>query len=338
MIRKILHIAVLPALAILLSSPAASGYFGAKFEPADEKVYHCAQAEVRPASMSVYRVDWDGMEQYVQASGYRPKMIMHYITLDPFGFSLLRSSIAEIARQPHGYMAQIGLDFYRHPRNNGTFSRVDITADIAQGTYDATIRELAQLAGTMKVPIFLRPGFEFGGNGYGQYASKKYWIKAWKRIVDIFRNENIENVAFVWNTLDAADYIDYYPGDDYVDWWAINVFRNDADNDEFVSAFVKEAARHKKPVMIAESTPRYIGSGKGERSWNAWYGPYFKLLSQYAHIKAFCYINASWRDFHDKSFQHDARIQSHPYVFSNYRKELSDPRYIHSRESSNKER
>lgn len=330
MVRKMMHIAVLPALAVFLSSSASSGYFGAKFEPADEKVYHCAQAEVRPASMSVYRVDWDGMEQYVQASGYRPAMVMHYITLDPFGFSLLKSSIAEIARQPHGYMAQVGLDFYRHLRNNGTFSRVDITADIAQGTYDATIRELAQLAGTMKVPIFLRPGFEFGGNGYGQYASKKYWITAWKRIVTIFRNENIENVAFVWNTLDAEDYIDYYPGDDYVDWWAINVFRNDADDDAFISAFVKEAERRKKPVMIAESTPRSIGAGQGEESWNKWYKPYFNLLSQYRHIKAFCYINASWKNFYDKTFNRDCRIQINNYVTTKYKTVLSDPQFIHS--------
>lgn len=311
-------------------SSTSSAFFGAKFEPADGKIYHCAQAEVRPASISSYRVDWDGIEEYTKASGSRPKMIMHYITLDPPGFSLLKPALVEISRQAHDYVAQVGLDFYGHRRENDTSARRDITSEIAQGEYDATIREFAQLLGKMKIPIFLRPGFEFGGNGFGQYASKKYWADAWKRIFDIFKNEGVENVVFVWNTLDAEDFIEYYPGDEYVDWWAIDVFNNDADKDDFIDTFVKEAARHKKPVIIAESTPRYIGSEKGEKSWNTWYGPYFKLLSKYQDIKAFCYINASWKNHWNKTFKYDCRIQSDKYVTEHFSKVLSDSKFIHS--------
>jgi hypothetical protein len=209
---------------------------------------------------------------------------------------------------------------YLHPK--------DITTEIAQGEYDESIKELAVLLGEMKIPIFLRPGYEFGGNGFGQHASKKYWIDAWKKIYTIFKNEGVRNVAFVWNTLDAHDFIEYYPGDEYVDWWAINVFTNDADEDDFINTFIKKAERHRKPVMIAESTPRYIGSVQGEKSWEIWYKPYFNLISRYRYVKAFCYINASWKNFPDKSFNFDSRIQNNEFVATKYREILSDQKFI----------
>lgn len=128
--------------------------------------------------------------------------------------------------------------------------------------------------------------------------------------------------------MDAVDFMEYYPGDEYVDWWAVNVFCNNADKNPFISQFIKEAANHKKPVMIAESTPRYVGSGQGEGSWQKWYKPYFNLILKYPHIKAFCYINATWNNWPGKSFKHDCRIQSNEFITSNYKIILSDSRYI----------
>jgi hypothetical protein len=244
---------------------------------------------------------------------------MHYISFDPLGFFLLRSAVREIANRPHAYSPQIGLDFYSHyPRLDITQPR-DITREIARGQYDRKIRELARLFKGMAVPVFLRPGFEFGGNGYGRHAAKQYWVEAWKRIHALFRSEGASNVAFVWNTLDAADYQDYYPGDEYVDWWAINVFDDNADVHPFINAFIADAGIHGKPVMIAEATPRHVGSTRGEESWHEWYEPFFRLLARHRHIKAFCYINASWKDYPDKSFGQDCRIQKDAYVASQYR-------------------
>lgn len=122
----------------------------------------------------------------------------------------------------------------------------------------------------------------------------------------------------------------YYPGDEYVDWWAINIFCNNAENNAFINQFIQDAAKHNKPVMIAESTPRYVGSIKGEASWKNWYEPYFNLISRYHHIKAFCYINASWDKYPDKSFKFDCRIQNNAFITSKYEQVLSDPRFINA--------
>jgi len=135
-------------------------------------------------------------------------------------------------------------------------------------------------------------------------------------------------VAFVWNTLDAQDFMDYYPGDDYVDWWAINVFDNFADGNEFINRFVRDAGERAKPVMIAESTPRYIGSVGGDEAWRQWYDPYFSLIRKYPHVKAFCYINASWENYPDKTFRYDCRIQKNAVVAQKYREVLSSSQFI----------
>jgi len=294
------------------------------------KIYHGAQAEVRPRGIFSLYVDWNGIEEYTKASGHRPKLIMHYISFDPLAFRLLKSTIIEISQQPYDYIPQIGLDFYFYPAGHGIMNPKDITYDIAKGKYDKKIRELAQLFVKMKTPVFLRPGYEFGGRGQGRHASKQYWVKAWKRIYNIFWNVGAKNVAFVWNTLDAKDYMEFYPGDEYVDWWAINVFCNFADKHDFINSFIQDAAKHKKPVMIAESTPRYLGSIDGEISWTKWYEPYFNLILKYPNIKAFCYISASWDKYPDKSFKFDCRIQSNTFIASRYKQALSDQRLINA--------
>jgi hypothetical protein len=317
---------------ILLSPPQESyPFFGVKLEPPDGKIYHGAQAEVRPASILAHRIDWKGIDQYATASDRQPKLIMHYISFDPLAFWLLKSTISEISQQAYNYIPQIGLDFYSYSPGFDILKPKDITAKIAQGNYDHRIKELAHLFIKMKTPSFLRPGYEFGGNGQGQHASKQHWATAWKRIFEIFKNEGAENVVFVWNTLDAKDYLEYYPGDEYVDWWGINIFCNNSDENKFIARFLMDAKRHRKPVMIAESTPRYVGSRQGKESWQKWYEPYFNLILKYPQLKAFCYINASWKNYPDKSFKYDCRIQSNTFVASKFRQKLSKSRFINAK-------
>ncbi len=330
MIKLQFYIIICLFIVLNFSKISAYAFFGAKFEPPDGQIYHGAQAEVRPAGFFQYHVDWNGIEKYSETCGKHPKLIMHYISFDPVAFWLLKSSIVEISKKRYDYIPQIGLDFYSYIPGFNILNPNDITREIAIGEYDHRIKALAQLFIKMEIPVFLRPGYEFGGHGQGRHASKEYWIEAWKRIYSVFKAENVMNVAFVWNTLDAIDFMEYYPGDEYVDWWAVNIFRNNADADPFIDQFIKEAAKHKKPVMIAESTPRYIGSIHGENSWEAWYDPYFKLLFKYNHVKAFCYINASWYKYPDKSFQFDCRIQKNPLIKSKYSEIISDTRFINA--------
>lgn len=323
-------ILVLFSFLMIWEGKPAGAFFGAKHEPPDGRVYHGAQAEVRPRSLFAYGVDWEGIRKYGEAVGPYPRLIMHYYSFDPIALRLLKSTIREIGEKNYKYIPQIGLDFYSYTPGFNIMNPKDITEGIASGAYDPKIRGMARLFKEMPTEVFLRPGYEFGGNGQGRHASKIFWKAAWKRIYEILKKEGADNVAFVWNTLDAADYMDYYPGDEYVDWWAVNVFDNHADERDFINRFVRDAGNRRKPVMIAESTPRYIGSTGGEAAWRKWYEPYFNLVRRHPHLKAFCYINASWKSYPDKSFQHDCRVQSHPVVARKYRERIASREFIHA--------
>lgn len=305
-------------------------FFGEKFEPPDGKVYHGAQAEVRPVDMNRLDVDWDGIEEYTQAVGYRPKLIMHYLNLNPMMFTLLRDKVRQIAEQPYDYYAQIGLDFYYFPEKKKFKKRRDITHEIARRGYDMVLENMADLFKEMKVPIFLRLGYEFGGDGFGEKYNQENYIEAWRYIVDFFADQGVTNVAFVWNNLNEKRYMEYYPGDEYVDWWAINIFDGDPLDDRLVRKFISDAAEHRKPVMIAESTPRSIGTQDAATAIKGWFNPYFQLIRTYPHIKAFCYINASWEDFPDDKFTRDCRLQLSSELVNTYSKIIGQPNFIHS--------
>jgi len=160
-----MKLSLLSILFCIFSGGLAWGFSGAKFEPPDGQVYHGAQAEVRPASIFSYHVDWKGIEKYAKAAGKMPKLIMHYFSFDPIAFRLLKPTIRKIGQKRYNYIPQIGLDFYSYAPGFNALSPKDITEKIAMGEYDEKIRELARLFIEMDTPIFLRPGYEFGGNG-----------------------------------------------------------------------------------------------------------------------------------------------------------------------------
>ena len=54
-------------------------------------------------------------------------------------------------------------------------------------------------------------------------------------------------------------------------------------------------------------------------------------IKKHKQIKAFCYINASWESYPDKSFNKDCRIQLNQDILNKYIAELDKDLYIHSR-------
>lgn len=67
----------------------------------------------------------------------------------------------------------------------------------------------------------MRIGYEFNGNNYPTGAYKA----AYQAVVQAWRaDERVSGrVAGIWDFVcsDAENYMDWYPGDDVVDWWGI---------------------------------------------------------------------------------------------------------------------
>jgi hypothetical protein len=147
----------------------------------------------------------------------------------------------------------------------------------------------------------------------------------------MIRASNLE-VATVWCfAMDGVmNYMDYYPGDASVDWWAIDVFSAIHFTDPNSSRFLDSAVVHQKPVMIGETTPRYVGVLNGQQSWNDWFVPFFNFIHTKPNVKAFCYINWNWSQYPQWLDWGDARLEANAIVGSNFASEMDSSKYLHS--------
>ena len=183
------------------------------------------------------------------------------------------------------------------------------------GALDAQIDELGRLLARYPVPVLLRIGYEFDG-AWTAYEPKAY-VLAYRRIADGVRAQGAHQVEFVWQSMAGCEptfgnhpRLDWYPGDDYVDWVAASLFvEPTACGFEPQRELVDIARARGKPFYIAEATPQGfdLGSltqgrdGPDQASVTAdeilqrWFVPYFDFIAEHADvIRATTYINAHW--------------------------------------------
>jgi len=99
---------------------------------------------------------------------------------------------------------------------------------VAAGELDAQIDQFCAGLKGLGRPAFIRIGYEFNGhwNGYKPATYKA----AFRRVTGKIRKAGLEDVATVWCFGSGAknlEFMSFYPGDDVVDWWAIDLFEVD---------------------------------------------------------------------------------------------------------------
>jgi len=202
--------------------------------------------------------------------------------------------------------------------------------EVYSGKYDQNIVEFCEGVKNLGVPCFVRLGYEFNGLSWYGYKPKSF-VKAWKHVLNKVRENNVENIAWIWHYAPEGvkDYMKYYPGDNYVDWWGVTFFsKKDLINN---NKFIKDAQIHKKPVMICESSAIKIGTSEGKKSWDSWFKIYFEWIHKNPIIKAFCYINVDWSKTQEiwKDWE-NCIISNNSFIRKEYNKELKNNQYIHN--------
>ena len=212
---------------------------------------------------------------------------------------------------------------------------------VAEGGCDEQLEVFVEALRALGRPAFIRIGYEFEGpwNGYRPESYKRAFIRIARRL----RQAKFD-VATVWCSAGASAgnastvrMLEFYPGDEWVDWWGIDLFAENELSSPVTEEFLSAASHRAKPVMIGESTPRLIGVDRGMDSWNRWFAPYFGLIRRHPGIKAFCYINWEWREWSDRlGFPWhdwgDARIERNAEVLQQYREEIRHAGYLHAHE------
>jgi len=213
--------------------------------------------------------------------------------------------------------------------------KYNIPENILAGEYDQNIEAYCDYAKGINRPIYLRIGYEF--DGIHNSLEPEDYVASYRYIHDYITNAGVTNVAFVWHSYVAPTYngyavIEWYPGDDYVDWFGVSLFGHmySANASEEANAFLELAKEHKKPVMVAESAPVIRGVvEEGSSIWGEWYVNYFNYIIS-KNIKAFSYINCDWDSypgFADLNWG-DSRIETNETIEKAWMKEVAKDRYL----------
>ncbi len=181
-----------------------------------------------------------------------------------------------------------------------------------QGFYDANILKLAKWIKRAKRPVYLRIGYEFDlpENGY----DPQRYRQVFRYIVSRMREEGVDNVAYVWHsaamTEHQRDFMEWYPGDDCVDWFGVSIFN--PMQIKTAKELVALSREHQKPFMISESTPAGLVSVNARKEW---FRHYFDFINE-NDVKIVCYINSDWNSYPLFQAQNwgDARLQKDPEI------------------------
>ncbi len=206
---------------------------------------------------------------------------------------------------------------------------VDVLEAIINGTYDDNLQKIGKWIKNANRPVYLRIGYEFDGP-HNHYNPELY-VKTYRYIVETFRKMEVSNVSYVWHSY--AGYterpvIDWYPGDEYVDWIAISYFNA---IQKYRNQMVKIAKEHNKPLMIAEATPCGIGTTYGDYALKNWYEPFFKFIDA-NNVEAVSYINCDWEALPMWKGQgwKDSRVEANSIIKKRWLEEVQKEKYLKS--------
>lgn len=165
---------------------------------------------------------------------------------------------------------------------------------IASGHFDLYIEKWARDARSFGKPLLLRLGHEMNDPYRYPWGPQNNhftdFIAAWRHVVDLFKKAGAYNVQFVWSPHPAYPYLDYYPGNAYVDWNGTTVlnYGNVASwskwwsFDDVFRHVYKDFLEFKKPIVLCEVGSLATGGDRAE-----WFQEAFDSLpNRYPLVKA----------------------------------------------------
>lgn len=172
--------------------------------------------------------------------------------------------------------------------------------DVSNGVYDFYLKTWAQSAKKIKTPIFLRLAHEMNDPyryPWGpQNNEAKDFVLAWKHVHDLFKQQGVTNIIWIWAPHPAYGFFsDYYPGPEYVDfvgigtlnygpvvnwgkWWSF---------DEIFGNHYEALASFKKPIILTEFASLTYGGDRAK-----WYNDALRdIPTKYPLVKGILIFN-----------------------------------------------
>lgn len=282
------------------------------------------------------------MQEYVDMADRVPAGFMTYTNLSfltGFDEPLDRMEFGYWPRTQDDIVMQVGMWMTGNDATNE-----ELLLGTLEGRYDDNLDSLARHFAEADVPVFLRVGYEVNGR-----FPPTYYADAFRHVRDRIENVNgVTNVAYVWHVTPGftrtgtSNHMEWYPGDDVVDWigisWFVDVVGGGntppetldivLGNLDAISTYAKD---HQKPLMVAEAAPmKEYEPTLGQASWDLWYAPLFEYIERY-DVKALSYINQRWVDFGwEEDLWGDSRVQTDETVSRLWFETVYGDRYLHA--------
>jgi hypothetical protein len=328
------------------SGSITSSRTGAKYEPPDGSAYvgfayrlwdgDASRGDVRPFAARIC----DAVN--VELAGKTPTTLWVWTSwLDPASgspepFSASMPDINKI----HAALGPTVVPFltWTLPSQENATTAPITTKDVASGAYDAYIRQYARDVKAYGQPLFVAPVcFEMNGNWWPSCSPKAKtdltqadFVHAWKRVVDIFNQQRVTNVAWVWAPVTPlpadqdsgwdSDWQAYYPGDAYVDWIGSSLF--EWGQPSWIDPLYSFAVAHAKPYIVTQFGIRGAYTDMTHAEHVQWLTAMLDYVESHPKIKAIIYWN--YRDFADQNY---ADASAHVYLYDgqvNYVPDVND--------------
>jgi hypothetical protein len=265
--------------------------------------------------------DVENVRSYLKAVGVTPGGLAAYTSVDAEG-------LTEPADNGGGvqHAAQL-LESHPNAALQLALYMVDSCEKVINGDLDAQLDRIGFFISAARRPVYLRIGYEFDLPENG-YRPDEYG-RAFRYIVDRFQRNGVENVAYVWHSYAGSlnrPFEDWYPGDGYVDWFAVSYFDQPK---QAAEAFADLAKKHGKPLMIAEAAPWKMPTNVDGRAWKNWFVPMLDYVRRH-DVRAITYINCDWDQIplFESMGWGDTRVQSNAGVLAEWKRETAKDTYL----------
>jgi mannan endo-1,4-beta-mannosidase len=162
-----------------------------------------------------------GITSFTKTTGVSPRVVSYYSGwAEPFQVGFAADAVR------HGALPLVQID----PTN------ISLAA-IAAGQYDGYLRSYAEAVRSFGHKVILGFGHEMNGSWYSwgyQHTPAAVFVAAWRHIVDVFREQGVHNVTWMWtinvihpgsgqvSSAEIPSPARWWPGSSYVTWVGID--------------------------------------------------------------------------------------------------------------------
>lgn len=205
---------------------------------------------------------------------------------------------------------------------------------IASGVHDAYVRRWAVGIRGLRMPVMVRLDHEMNGDWYAWSPgvngnTPADYVAMWRHVHGLFAAEGATNVRWVWSPNVAygcsTSIAECYPGDDFVDWVALDGYNWGDDGhghtwhslvEVFASTYLELTLVTSKPLMIAETASVEAADATAKAEWIS--AGFAELTRALPKVEALI-----WFDQQDGGS--DFRIASSAGSLAAFRAAVSDP-------------